>query len=499
MDSLGYGAALLDPAVDPLLHDGLGPLDFVDTAVTGLLDDGIQQQIDNNAHDLDPVDWAAFPPIDDPTYAGLANEASFDLDNLYRDESAFPSFLEPLPDEDNTIYTTTNDGFELLTASVTQESISSLAQDSTTTSKAPARTRAPRKRRLSNGYPCADCPAIHNTAGELTKHVLRRHTPREQWPFGCELCGQRWYDKRDYKRHMEVERKRAALALESLVSDDQETAGSVDTIPLRQAEEPERILTIVDRSPTQVSRSQDRLNSPRRVNTLSPILATITTTLPAPSSPIRGHYNSVSTHASAAQVLAAASGDLQRFASLPGAIITIKAVVPLSTNQQQETMTLSATHSIQQCVHQGGPSQKPRLMDVDADVDIDSDVDVDSDRTGTAVMASPAPRTSPPTRTTSRVYWAIGLLSSSTSSTSGSTSTTIADLLPTRTTSSVPIIRSQSVSMQILDIRNPRPRIRRRSTSPDVAQVPCGLKVLREQWKRGKGLEMIGGRVGSVC
>ena len=54
----------------------------------------------------------------------------------------------------------------------------------------------------SNRVLCSACNKDFKSRSALRKHVMLRHTPREQWPFKCPLCQQKFVARCDKKRHL---------------------------------------------------------------------------------------------------------------------------------------------------------------------------------------------------------------------------------------------------------------------------------------------------------
>lgn len=215
--------------------------------------------------------------------------------------------------------------FSSLSAQTSNESL--MAADQQT------RRRSSRKRRIENGYHCNElhCQEAFDTAGELTKHCYRKHTPESAWPFACQVCGKRFYDKRDFGRHENVERKRASMR--AIVR--QPPPGSpidAGTTPADDSVEGPRLSS--SRRESQNTKQQEQL----------------------PKSSRSQEFTRTNDHHSSAQeLLEAATADLKRFVNLGASNITIKASVP----SQDEPMNFSVVHAMkdtQPAAIQGKPS-----------------------------------------------------------------------------------------------------------------------------------------------
>lgn len=198
------------------------------------------------------------------------------------------------------------------------------SNETSTTSDQHPKRRSIRKRRIENGYHCSEpyCQEAFDTAGELTKHCYRKHTPESAWPFACPVCGKRFYDKRDYRRHENVERKRAYAVA---------SAGrSVPGSPERTSQEKEA--NDGDIAETMLSLKQSTLivEPEKRHSNDDNEKKSLEFTRP------NDHHTSPIT------LLSAATSDLKRFINLGANHIMIKAIIP----SQNESMNISSTHTL---------------------------------------------------------------------------------------------------------------------------------------------------------
>ncbi|KAK4499373.1 hypothetical protein PRZ48_009886 [Zasmidium cellare] len=297
------------------LSNNIGPMNEFGFGVQDALHASNRQGLDDLG-DIDGLDWGLLPS-DTFTQPQLFDEyQGFVTPQPYQDR--FAQSLPTLPER--RLYEL--EGFSPLSTQTSNETL--------TTSDQQPRRRSIRKRRIENGYHCNEpfCQEAFDTAGELTKHCYRKHTPEAAWPFACPACGKRFYDKRDYRRHENVERKRASAVGSTMrsVSASPKQMG----ILVEEKCKNNNIATVSSRTQSQISaepehRREDNSNTKKNLE----------------------FTGTNDQHISSVDLLEAAAFDLKRFVNLGAWEIMIKATM----SSHGEPINISSSHTLKSKAH----------------------------------------------------------------------------------------------------------------------------------------------------